>query len=375
MDSGSVYRTDADILAHLADDYEMHNNAVVPPIYMNTLHVRPKDKLDEPARFVYGRVSNPTTEVFERKVAALERAEVALAFGSGMAAMTSAILANVAHGDHIICVDHAYGPTRMFISDDLGKFGVSSTFVRGVELSDFEQALRPETKLIYLESPTSMMFELQDIRAVTALAKKHGIVTVIDNSLATPLYQRPLEMGVDLVCHTVSKYLGGHSDVIAGITAGNSEIMAKVRHVREFYGGILGPMEAWLATRGLRTLIVRLKAHCETAMEIARRLELHPAVSVVHYPGLESHPQHGLAKTQMTGFPSPLSFELHCGNSEAQEFVKRTKFFNVGPSWGGYESMISYPREESTLIRIHTGLEDIETLWLDLKASLDLIPN
>ena len=377
MDTNHTYRSDADIIAHLADDYEAHNNAVVPPIYMNTLHVRPKDKLDNPDErppFSYGRVRNPSTEVFERKVAALERADDAAAFGSGMGAITAAILASVSAGDHIICVESAYGPTRTFITEFMGKFGVTSSFVRGVDPDDFKRALRPETRLIYLESPSSMVFLLQDIRAVASLAKERGVLTAIDSSHATPIYQKPLEMGVDLVCHTVSKYLNGHSDVIAGLVAGNTEMMAKVRRVRELYGSILGPMESWLAARGLRTLLLRLKAHCATALTIARRLEEHPAVSVVHYPGLDSYPQRELARSQMSGYPSPLSFELRCDTQHAREFVKRTRFFNVGPSWGGYESMISYPRGERTLIRIHTGLEDAETLWEDLKSSLDKIP-
>jgi len=374
MNPKQPYNTDSDIIAHLADDYEMHNYAVVPPIYMNTLHVHPKDKLDEKMPYFYGRVSNPSTEVFERKVAALEHADEAAAFGSGMAAITSAILANVSGGDHVICVDSAYGPTKHFFTNYMNKFGVTSTFVQGTDIAEFEQALRPETRLIYLESPSSMVFMLQDLRAVAALAKRRGIVTVIDNSQATPIYQRPLEMGVDLVCHTVSKYLNGHSDVIAGLVAGNSEMMEKVRRVRSMYGGILGPMESWLATRGLRTLPVRLKAHCETAMTIAQRLENHRAVSVVNYPGLESYPQRELAKSQMSGYPSPLSFGLRCGDEKAREFIKRIRFFNVGPSWGGYESMMTMPFSEKTLIRIHTGLEDVETLWDDLESSLNKIP-
>jgi len=373
MDSNYNFKTDADILAHLADEYEMHNNAVVPPIYMNSIHVRRKEAPEEQTRFVYGRVSNPTTDVFERKVAALERAEAAAAFGSGMGAISASILANVACGDHVICVDTAYGPTRTFLTEIMASYGVTSTFIKGVDIGEFRQAIKPETKLIYLESPSSMVFLVQDLRAVAALAKEHGIVTAIDNSLATPIYQKPLELGVDISNHTVSKYLGGHSDVIAGVVTGSAEMIAKIRRVREYYGGILGPMEAWLATRGLRTLIARLKLVCETTGEIARRLERHPAVKKVHFPGLESFPQHELARSQMSGFPGPFSFELHCGTQEAREFVKRTVYFNIAPSWGGHESLISYPWGERSFIRIYLGLEDLETLWDDLKNSLDKI--
>jgi cystathionine gamma-lyase len=369
------FLNDNDVLTHLGDDYAAHNYAVVPPIYMNSLHVTPKEAMDDgkPRPYSYGRVSNPTVNVFERKIAALEKAERALAFASGMGAISAAILANVKAGDHVVAVATAYGPTRMFLEKQLGKFGVETSYVSGEEVSQFERAARANTTVFYLESPSSMVFLLQDLRAVAALAKERGIVTIIDNSWATPLYQKPLALGIDLSVHTVSKYIGGHSDIIAGVVAGSGVLMEKVCQVRELYGGILGPMEGWLATRGLRSLAVRLEAHGKTALFIASMLKAHRAVRKVNYPGLESHPQHGLAKAQMSGFTSPLSFELDCGNGEARSFVRRLKWFNVGPSWGGYESMVTVPHGEGTLIRIHTGLEDRETLWKDLKDSLDMI--
>jgi cystathionine gamma-lyase len=366
---------DLDILAHLGDDYSAHNYAVVPPIYMNSLHVTPKEAIDDagPRPYSYGRASNPTVNVLERKIAALERADRALAFASGMGAITAAILANVKKGDHVVAVESAYGPTHVFLEKQLGKFGVETSYVTGEDVAQFERALRANTTVFYLESPSSMLFLLQDLRKIAALAKSRGIVTIIDNSWATPLYQKPLTMGIDLSVHTVSKYIGGHSDIIAGIVAGSGGLMEKVYQVRELYGGILGPMEGWLATRGLRSLAVRLEAHSKTALFIASMLESHRAVRKVNYPGLESHPQHDLAKSQMSGFTSPLSFELDCSNQEARSFVRRLKWFNVGPSWGGYESMVTVPRGDSTLIRIHTGLEDRETLRKDLNDSLDMI--
>jgi cystathionine gamma-lyase len=369
------FLNDSDILAHLGDDYAAHNYAVVPPIYMNSLHVTPKEAIDDakPRPYSYGRVSNPTVNVFERKIAALERADRALAFASGMGAISAAILANVKSGDHVVAVETAYGPTRVFLEKQLGKFGVETSYVSGEEVSQFEQAAKTSTAVFYLESPSSMVFLLQDLRKVAALAKERGIITIIDNSWATPLYQKPLTMGIDLSVHTVSKYMGGHSDIIAGVVAGSSPLMEKVSQVRELYGGILGPMEGWLATRGLRSMALRLEAHGKTALYIASMLEAHRAVRKVNYPGLESHPQHMLAKAQMSGFTSPLSFELDCTNNEARSFVRRLKWFNVGPSWGGYESMVTVPHGSNTLIRIHTGLEDRDTLWKDLKDSLDMI--
>jgi cystathionine gamma-lyase len=369
------FLNDPDILAHLGDDYAAHNYAVVPPIYMNSLHVTPKEAIDDgkPRPYSYGRVSNPTVNVFERKIAALEKADRALAFASGMGAISAAITANVKTGDHVVAVETAYGPTRVFLEKQLGKFGVETSYVSGEAVSQFERAARTNTTVFYLESPSSMVFLLQDLRKIAALAKDRGIVTIIDNSWATPLFQKPLTLGIDISVHTVSKYLGGHSDIIAGIAAGPGDLMEKVYQVRELYGGILGPMEGWLATRGLRSLSVRLEAHSKTALFIASMLESHRAVRKVNYPGLESHPQYDLAKTQMSGFTSPLSFELECTNPEARSFVRRLKWFNVGPSWGGYESMVTVPRGDSTLIRIHTGLEDRETLWKDLKNSLDMV--
>jgi cystathionine gamma-lyase len=369
------FLTDDDILAHLGDDYSAHNYAVVPPIYMNSLHVVPKEAINDAKSrpYTYGRVSNPTVNVFERKIAALERADRALAFASGMGAISAAILANVKAGDHVVAVESIYGPTRFFLEKQLGKFGVETSYVSGEEVSQFEKAVKDNTTVFYLESPSSMVFLLQDLGKVAALAKERGVVTIIDNSWATPLYQKPLTMGIDVSVHTVSKYIGGHSDIIAGVAAGSADLMEKVYQVRELYGGILGPMEGWLATRGLRSLALRIEAHGKTAFFIASMLEAHPAVRRVNYPGLESCSQHSLAKTQMSGFTSPLSFELNCTNREARSFVQRLKWFNVGPSWGGYESMVTVPHGDSTLIRIHTGLEDRETLWKDLKNSLDMI--
>lgn len=367
---------DANILAHLGDDYERYEGAVIQPIFMNSLHVTPKDQIDTQTnrRFHYGRVSNPTVDLMERKIAALERADKALAFASGMAAISSAILACVKSGDHIICVDQAYGPTRSFIDSYMAeKFGCEVTYVDGREMSDFTGNAKANTSLIYLESPSSMVFRLQDLRAVAAFAKERGIKTIVDNSWATPLYQKPLTLGIDLSVHTASKYIGGHSDLIAGIVAGNGPLMKDVCKVRELYGGILQPMEAWLCIRALRSLNVRVKAHEAAGLEIAKRLEAHPAVKTVNHPGLDSYSQRELAKSQMTGTTSPLSFELNCDNARARDFVKRLKWFNVGPSWGGFESMVTVPSGESTLVRIHVGLEDVDTLWEDLASSLDKV--
>lgn len=367
---------DISILAHFGDEYDKYDGAVVQPIFMNSLHVTPKDEMDRQSErpFVYGRLSNPTVDLLERKVAALERGEKALAFASGMATISSSIMVNVKAGDHIICVDTVYGPTRGFIDSELvSKFGLTVTYIEGTDVEEFERAATDRTSVIYLESPSSMVFKLQDLAAVAAFAKPRGIVTIIDNTWATPLYQKPLMMGVDISVHTMSKYIGGHSDIIAGVAVGSQDMMKKLARVRELYGGILQPMEAWLAIRGLRTLAVRVKAHEAACLELAQRLERHNAVARVMHPGLESFPQYELARRQMTGTTSPFSFELATDNKGAREFVARLRWFNMGPSWGGFESMVVPPHGTSTLVRIHVGLENVEVLWDDLKASLDLV--
>ena len=366
---------DLDIIAHLADEYENHNGAVIPPIYMNSLHVQPKESIGgESPKYFYGRVSNPTVEVLERKVAALERADRALAFGSGQGASTACLHAFLHAGDHIVAVETAYGCNIQYIKQYLAPLGIEYTFVPGDDVTQFAAACRPNTKVFYLESPSSMLFYLQDLRAIAALARERGIVTMIDNSWATPLYQKPITLGVDISIHTISKYIGGHSDVIAGIAAGGEELMEKVAGVRGLGGGILGPMEAWLATRGLRTMPLRVREHGKNALEIAGRLEKHPKIKRVRHPGLPSNPQHELAIRQMSGFTSPFSFELCCGTEAARDFVRRLKCFNLGPSWGGFESMVTQPYPPGSHVRIHVGLENVETLYDDLAASLDRIP-
>ena len=364
-----------DIVTHLGDDYEEYHDAVIPPVYLTSLHVTPKESYGGPPRkYSYGRICNPTSELFEKKIAALEHADGALSFGSGMAAITSCLLANLAAGDHVIAVETAYMPTRLFLDEQMAKFGVESTFIRGDDIAQFADACRPSTKVIYLESPSSMHFLIQDLRAVAALAKERGIVTMIDNSWATPMYQKPLELGIDISIHTVSKYIGGHSDIIAGVASSNEEMIKKISYIRTSCGGVLGPMEAWLATRGLRTLPIRVREHGKNAIEIAQRLEAHPKVKRVAHPGLPSHPQHELAKSQMSGFTSPFCVELACGTEDAVEFVKRLKCFNTGPSWGGFESMVAGPYPPGSSMRLHVGLEDVETLYADLESSLEQIP-
>lgn len=371
-----------DICAHYGEDYTAHYGAMSPPIYQTSLFLDGND-------YTYSRVSNPTLEVFERKVAALEHADPeaggrAFTVSSGMAAITTAILSCVKTGDHIIMVRTAYGPARGF-ARYLERFGIGCTFVRGTRIEDFEEALRPETKLIYLESPCSGIFELQDLSAVSALARPRGIATIIDNTCATPIYQQPLDLGIDLVVHSATKYFGGHSDVVAGVIVGKGERIARLAGERTMFGNAAPPMQAWLLQRGLRTLPVRMKAAMESGLAVARYLEAHPAVERVYHPGLERHPQHALYLRQMSGCGGLLSFKPRGSYESRAEMVHRLQVFKKAPSWGGYDSLVyplgalAAPDEECRkaydggVIRLYVGLESIDTLLGDLEQALSAL--
>ncbi|WP_396591947.1 trans-sulfuration enzyme family protein [Allomuricauda sp. R78024] len=342
--------------------------------------------------FIYSRGNNPTVEVAQRKLADLASGEKALLFGSGMAAISAAVLHCVQKDGHIIAIKNIYGPTNNLLYTYLkDKMNVSITFVSGVELGEFEAAIQANTNLIYLESPSSGVFSLQDIRSVAALAKKNGIKTVIDNTWATPFFQKPLEMGIDLEVHSCSKYIGGHSDVVAGVVIGSSELMNQIfKKEYEWLGARISPAEAALITRSLKTLPLRMKAHEANALEIAEFLENHPKITSVNYPGLKSFKQYDLGKRQMSGNSGLLSFRLATNDLEkAKTFFNNLKKFRIAVSWGGYESLIyalaiSYVKEmtkdqfETTGLtygdmRLSVGLENVTELTQDLEQALDLI--
>lgn len=342
--------------------------------------------------FIYSRGNNPTVEVAQRKLADLASGEKALLFGSGMAAISAAVLHCVQKDGHIIAIKNIYGPTNNLLYTYLkDKMNVSITFVSGVELGEFEAAIQANTNLIYLESPSSGVFSLQDIRSVAALAKKNGIKTVIDNTWATPFFQKPLEMGIDLEVHSCSKYIGGHSDVVAGVVIGSSELMNQIfKKEYEWLGARISPAEAALITRSLKTLPLRMKAHEANALEIAEFLENHPKITSVNYPGLKSFKQYDLGKRQMSGNSGLLSFRLATNDLEkAKTFFNNLKKFRIAVSWGGYESLIyalaiSYVKEmtkdqfETTGLtygdmRLSVGLENVTELTQDLEQALELI--
>ena len=383
------------ITSHYGEEYDKYYNAIVPPIFMNSLNVFEEiddyfnAKVHDKHTYIYGRVQNPTVRILEDKVAALEHGVAAYAFGSGMAAATTAVLSVVKTGDHIVCLRNAYGPLKDFVEKYCPThLGTTLTYVKGIEISEFEEAITDNTSLVILESPSSVVFSLQDIEAVCKIAHSHGAKVYIDNSFCTPIFSTPLDLGADIVMHTTSKYMGGHSDVIGGVLALRDEELANtIVTNRELFGGIMGPMEAWLVLRGLRTLSVRVKAHEETAMKVATYLENHPKVDKVYYPGLKSHPQYDLARKQQKGNTGLMTFEIKGSMEDAKKVVNSLKVFKIGVSWGGFESLACMPHTRCDaqacdwlsgaqhLIRIHCGLEGAEALIADLEQALENILN
>ncbi len=372
-----TYKEKEDICTHLGDDYARFSGAIVPPIFQNSLFVKPNEGNNMPEHgYVYTRESNPTTEIAELKIAALEQGEAAICFSSGMAASVAAIMHFIEKDCHVITIKNVYNQVGDLLSDYLVKFGVEVTYVDGCSIEDFREAIRPNTTLIYLESPSSLTFMIQDLMAVAELAKEHNIGTVIDNTYATPLYQNPLLYGIDIVMHTASKYLGGHSDIIGGVLVSDAKTIDSIKmKERAIIGAIMDPHQAWLLIRGLRTLPVRLKQHEKNALVVAKYLEEHEKVEKVLYPGLESHPQYELIQKQMCGTNGLLSFVLKNGNDEmARTFVSRLKMFPNGCSWGGFESLSVYTENPfkagEFLIRLHIGLENVDTLLQDIEQAL-----
>ncbi len=392
------------ICAHWGEDRSGYKGAVIPPIFQNSLFTAPDcetaergwsegslrlggvgvpSEAETPEFYNYTRVSNPTTEIAEAKIAALEGGEMARCFGSGMGAISAAILSCVRTGDHVVAPDTVYGPTRTFLADYLARFQIGVTFVEGSDPEDYARAAQPNTTLFYLESPSSLVFKQQDLAAVAALAQARGITTICDNSWASPYFQNPLRFGIDLVLHSATKYLGGHSDIVAGVVVGRAERMkALIMQEGVLFGAVLDPFASWLLLRGLRTLAVRMKQHQENAVHIANHLAAHPHVAAVYYPGLRSDPQPELTIRQLRGTSGLMSVELKDQSREATyRFVNALRYFGIGASWGGFESLavpLTVPArvvggsadETRRLIRLHIGLESADDLWNDLNAAL-----
>ena len=381
------------ILTHLAEDRQKYFNAMAPPVIQtsnfvfDTLDDFRKAIVDELSHTIYTRGNNPTNHILRKKLAALEGTEDALVFGSGAAAIAAAVIGNVASGDHVVCVRAPYSWTYKLLTQFLTRFGVNHTFVDGRSISEIEAALQDNTKLLYLESPNSITLELQDLQACAALAKRKGIVTIVDNSYASPIFQQPARLGIDLIVHSGTKYLAGHSDVVVGVLCGSKAMVKKIFDSEYMtLGLILSPADAALVIRGLRTLPLRMQRSFESAQKIVARLEEHPAVERVIYPYAESFPQYELAKKQMSGAGGLFSVLFKAKDIAAMEaFFHRLQRFLLAVSWGGYESLAlpfcafyGVPgRDDSVipwnLVRFYIGLEDPDWLWEDLEKGIEVL--
>jgi cystathionine gamma-lyase len=369
---------------HAGQEPDPTTGAVCTPIYQTSTYVQ--EGLNKHKGFEYARTQNPTRDALEACLAAMEDGKYGLCFGSGLAA-EGCIMHLLSAGDHVICGDDVYGGTYRLFEKVWKRYGLTFTFVDASDAKNVEAAIQPNTKLIWVETPTNPLLRLCDIKAIAAVGKAHKLITVVDNTFASPYLQNPLTMGADIVVHSVTKYLGGHSDVVGGaVITSRDDLYETLKFHQNAVGAVPGPFDCFLVLRGVKTLAVRMEAHQKNAMQIALYLEKHPAVEKVMYPGLKSHPQHALAKSQMNGFGGMVSFVLKGGEESARQFLGTTKLFALAESLGGVESLVchpvsmthgSIPKAErdargvvDALVRLSVGIEDIDDLLADLEAGL-----
>ena len=370
---------------HAGQSPDPSTGAIMTPIYATSTYVQSSPGKHQ--GYEYSRTQNPTRMAYERCVAALEGGTAGFAFGSGLGA-ASTVLDLLDSGSHVIAMDDLYGGTyRLFERVRRRSAGLDFTFLDLNDLSAVKAAIRPETRMIWAETPTNPMLKLVDLAKLGAFARKHGLILVVDNTFCSPMLQRPLETGAHLVLHSATKYLNGHSDMVGGIVvAGDAEMAERMGFLQNSVGAIAGPFDSFLAMRGLKTLHLRMRAHCESAMELAKWLEKHPAVDRVIYPGLKSHPQHGLAKRQMDGFGGIISMEVKGGLKKARRMLERCELFALAESLGGVESLIEHPAImthasipaanrkrlgiSDSLVRLSVGVEDLADLKSELADAL-----
>ncbi len=366
---------------HAGQEPDPTTGAIMSPIYQTSTYVQMD--IGENQGYIYSRVDNPTRTALETNLAALEQDNHALAFSSGMAA-TNNVMSLLHSGDHVVIGDDVYGGTYRLANDILIPNKIEVTFVDLTEPDALQQAICSNTKLVWLETPTNPNLKLADIAAVAEIAHAHNILVAVDNTFASPYLQQPLTLGADIVMHSVTKYLGGHSDVIMGALALNdAELYEKLHLIQYTTGSIPAPQDCWLASRGIKTLALRMERHCQNAMALAQWLSDHPAIERAIYPGLPDHPQHELAKRQMRGFGGMISIIMQGGESAARKLVKKTKLFTLAVSLGGVESLIEVPigmthassadseiAVNPALVRLSVGIEHINDLQTDLAAAL-----
>lgn len=379
------------IINELAEDRENYFNAVAPPIMQTSNFVfKTVDEMrnafaDEYSTYLYSRGRNPTVDILRTKLAALDGAEDCLVFNNGAAATFAAVLANVKSGDHIVCVDKPYTWTQKLCNDILPRFGVTTTYIDGTSIENFERAVLPNTAVIYLESPNSWDYKLQDLKAVAELAKAENIVTIIDNSYCTPLFQKPIEYGIDLAMQTATKYISGHSDTLGGVLSGSKQMIEKIFNSEYMNAGAgIQPFNAWLLLRGLRTLPARLDRITASTQKVLAYLKQHPKVESVIFPFDENFPQLALAKQQMKGACGLMTFVIKADNiMQIENFCNSLKHIYMAVSWGGHESLVipkcsGIKREsfiasskEHRMLRLYVGLEEPEYLIKDLEQAFE----
>ncbi|MCH8882976.1 MAG: cystathionine gamma-synthase [SAR324 cluster bacterium] len=371
---------------HAGQAPDPSTGAIMTPIYQSSTFVQSAPGKHQ--GYEYARTGNPTRTALEANLAALESGGHGICFSSGLGAM-DAVIRLLKAGDHVVCCDDVYGGTYRLFTQVFARFGMEFTFADMADPAAVERAVTPRTRMVWIETPTNPLLKVLDIRRIAALARERGALAVVDNTFATPYLQQPLNLGATIVVHSLTKYLGGHSDVIGGAAVTDDEDLAKRLHaIQNAVGAVPGPMDCFLVLRGTKTLHVRMARHCENAGRVARFLEDHPRVARVHYPGLPGHPQHALAAEQMTGFGGMVSFELKDDSIEkAKRFCESTRVFALAESLGGVESLVEHPaimthasvprdvREAAglrdSLIRLSVGVEDCDDLIEDLHQALE----
>ncbi|KYG70926.1 cystathionine gamma-synthase [Bdellovibrio bacteriovorus] len=370
---------------HAGQSPDPTTGAIMTPVYLTSTYVQESPGVHK--GWEYSRTHNPTRRAYENCMASLESGKYGFAFASGCAATTT-ILHILKGGDHVIAMDDMYGGTFRLFDKVLKHDGIDFSYTDLTKVENFEKAIKATTKMVWLETPTNPTLKLVDIKRISAIAKSKGIIVAVDNTFMSPYFQRPLELGADIVVHSATKYIGGHSDVVGGIAVTSRDDLAeKLAFLSNGMGAIQGPFDSFMCLRSLKTLPLRMKAHQENAMAIAKFLENHPKVDKVIYPGLESHPQHALAKEQMHGFGGMITFYIKGGMDSARKFLENVNVFSLAESLGGVESLIEHPAImthasvpaenrkalgiDDSLIRLSVGVEDLNDLLNDLKNAFD----
>ncbi|KOP24401.1 cystathionine gamma-synthase [Hapalosiphon sp. MRB220] len=369
---------------HEGQQSDPQTGAVIVPIYLTSTYQQ--EAIGQHKGYEYSRTGNPTRNALEEALAAIESATFGLAFASGLAATTT-VLSLLKSGEHIVAGDDLYGGTYRLLERVVKNWSVTTTYVDIDDINNFENAIQSNTKLIWIETPTNPLLKIIDIAALASIARQRNIILVVDNTFASPYFQRPLELGADIVVHSTTKYLGGHSDIIGGaVVTSNEQLYTELKFYQNAIGAVPSPFDSWLVLRGIKTLAVRMREHEKNALFLAKFLEEHPQVEQIYYPGLPNHPQHQLAKAQMSGFGGMISLELKGAFAEVEKFASRLKLFLLAESLGGVESLLCYPAKmthgslpdaerykrgiNDNLIRLSVGIENVLDLQADLENAL-----